>query len=189
MLAHEAISAASQRRLEVKVRTRKLLARKASNRELQNQLNRSVSELDDKIKAVDDKAEVDVAREELEAMITEDWDPTGKLRAMLLRLTWHSVATYDPSEDYVGGTNNGGYGGATMRFAPESKDLRNRGLLEAAQRMLEPIKAKHPKLSYADLWVLAAYVTVSSLGGPRIQFSAGRFDAKDGAKCPRAARY
>jgi catalase (peroxidase I) len=67
-----------------------------------------------------------------------------------LKLTWHSVATYDRhSEDHttIGGTNNGGYGGATMRFQPESDDLNNRGLLEIAERVLNPIKTKHPKVN------------------------------------------
>lgn len=189
MLAHEAISAASRRRLEVKVRTRKLLARKASNREIQNELNRKVSELGESVKAAEEPVEFDVVRKELESMITDKWDPTGKLRAMLMRLTWHSVSTYDSSNDNIGGLNNGGYGGSTMRFSPERDDHLNRGLLQVAERVLGPIKAKHPKLSHADLWVLASYVTISSLGGPRIDFVGGRFDAKDGSKCPRTARF
>jgi len=41
-----------------------------------------------------------------------------------------------------------------------------------------------PRLSQADLWVLAAYVAVEVLGGPRIAFTGGRFDAKDGSRAP-----
>lgn len=40
-----------------------------------------------------------------------------------------------------------------MRFAPESTDGANAGL-EHARAFLEPIKAKHSWISYADLWTV-----------------------------------
>lgn len=38
-----------------------------------------------------------------------------------------------------------------MRFKPEAEDSANAGL-EVARAVLEPVKAKHPWISYADLW-------------------------------------
>ena len=32
--------------------------------------------------------------------------------------------------------------------------------------LLAPLKAKHPNISHADLWALAANVAVQELGGP-----------------------
>ena len=101
--------------------------------------------------------------------------------------------TYDggfPSDDNSlaqglpsGGTNNCGLGGATLRFEPEaSGDPQNHGLNKAAALLWSKVRGKHPRLSQADLWVLAAYVAVEVLGGPRIEFTGGRFDAKDGSR-------
>jgi catalase (peroxidase I) len=39
-----------------------------------------------------------------------------------------------------------------MRFNTELRDGANAGL-EKVQKFLEPIKHKHPDLSYSDLWV------------------------------------
>ena len=39
-----------------------------------------------------------------------------------------------------------------MRFNAELKDGANSGL-EKVQKFLEPIKKKHPEVSYGDLWV------------------------------------
>ena len=49
---------------------------------------------------------------------------------------------------------NGGSDGATMRFKPESDHGGNAGL-QHARALLEPIKRKHPNLSYADLYILS----------------------------------
>ena len=45
-----------------------------------------------------------------------------------------------------------------MRFAPEKDDPENVGLAHAI-KLLDPIYAKYKGLSYADLWILAAYVS------------------------------
>ena len=50
------------------------------------------------------------------------------------------------------------------------------GLAEARKR-LEPIKAQFPGLSYADLWILASYVAIEDMGGPKMPFRAGRSHA------------
>jgi len=74
-----------------------------------------------------------------------------------------------------------------MRFAPESKDGANAGL-DKARAFLEPIKAQFPGISYADLWTLAASVAIEEMGGPKIDWRAGRTDYTDGAKCPPVGR-
>ena len=53
-----------------------------------------------------------------------------------------------------------------------------------------PIRWLNPQLSYADIWVLAGYVAVQALGGPRIEFRAGRTDVHTGgpANCPPEER-
>merc|ERR1719273_2511830 len=74
-----------------------------------------------------------------------------------------------------------------MRFEPEMKDGANAGL-EHARNKLEKIKEKYPDISYADLWILASYVAIEEMGGPRIEFQPGRSDAKDGSACPVTGR-
>lgn len=109
------------------------------------------------------------------------WDD-GSLAPVLIRLAWHSSGTYDASTR-TGGSNNGGRGGATMRFGSEASDPENAGL-DLAQAKLEGVKAAHPGLSYADLWVLASYVAIEHTGGPKMTFVPGRKDAVDGSACP-----
>lgn len=62
-----------------------------------------------------------------------------------LRLAWHASGTYDKNH------KDGGSDGATMRYKAEAEDPANAGL-EHARTFLEPIKAKHTWISYADLW-------------------------------------
>ena len=63
-----------------------------------------------------------------------------------------------------------------MRFAPESGHGANAGL-DVAREKLEPIKAKHPWITYSDLWILAAICAIQEMGGPKIPFRPGRKDA------------
>ena len=65
-----------------------------------------------------------------------------------------------------------------MRFAPESKHGANAGL-DVARGLLEPIKKRHPALSYADLWQFAAVVAIEQMKGPKIAFRPGRVDKTD----------
>jgi len=109
-----------------------------------------------------------------------DWDDSS-WGPVLVRLGWHASGTYCAA-DGTGGSN-----GATMRFEPESADGANAGL-EFARNKLEAIKEKYPEISYADLWILASYVAIEEMGGPRIEFKAGRSDAKDGSECPVVGR-
>lgn len=109
----------------------------------------------------------------MEVMDSPDWDD-GSYAPILIRLAWHSAGTYC-AKDGTGGSN-----GATMRFSKEANDPDNAGL-EVARKLLEPVKAKHPEISYADLWVLAAYCAIEHTGGPSIPFVGGRKDAEEKA--------
>jgi cytochrome c peroxidase len=62
-----------------------------------------------------------------------------------------------------------------MRLAPESNWGCNAGL-DVARKFLEPIKAKHPHLSHADLWTLAGATAVEAMGGPAVPWRGGRTD-------------
>jgi cytochrome c peroxidase len=93
----------------------------------------------------------------------------GSYGPLFVRLAWHASGTYDKN------TNSGGSNGATMRFEPESADGANAGLA-LARDLLEPIKEKYPKISYADLWTLAGVVAIKEMGGPSIPWHPGRRD-------------
>ena len=105
----------------------------------------------------------------------EQRDDGTSVAGTLIRLAWHSCGTYQQSD------NSGGSNGAKMRFAPEAKYGTNAGL-DKARALLEPIKAQHPTLSYADLYTLAGVVAVEEAGGPKIPFALGRVDDVDGSK-------
>jgi len=107
----------------------------------------------------------------LRIMDSPDWDD-GSYAPLLIRLAWHSSGTYS-AHDGTGGSN-----GATMRFALEANDPENAGLAKARE-YLESVKQKHKGLSYADLWILAAYVAIEHTGGPEIEFKGGRVDAPE----------
>lgn len=100
-----------------------------------------------------------------------DYDD-GSYGPLLVRLAWHSSGSYS-SYDGTGGSNN-----ATMRFSPE-KDYGGNAGLGLARNLLEPIKAKHPGLSYADLYTLSGVVAVEEMGGPQIEWRSGRVDSVD----------
>ena len=93
-----------------------------------------------------------------------------------MRLAWHASGTYDKE------TKTGGSNGATMRFKPESSHEANAGL-SIAREILEPIKAKHPKISYSDLWTLAGVAAIQEMGGPIIKWRPGRKDAETEVSC------
>mmetsp|Transcript_65036 Transcript_65036/g.209530 ORF Transcript_65036/g.209530 Transcript_65036/m.209530 type:complete len:520 (+) Transcript_65036:79-1638(+) len=111
----------------------------------------------------------EVREDLIKLMDSPDWDD-GSYAPLLIRLAWHSSGTYS-KKDGSGGSN-----GATMRHAVEANDPENAGLGKARE-YLEQIKDKYKGLSYADLWILAAYVAIEHTGGPRIEFKGGRVDA------------
>lgn len=75
----------------------------------------------------------------------------GSYGPVFVRLAWHAAGTYDKK------SGTGGSNGATMRHAAEAGHGANAGL-DVARKVLERVKAKHPGLSYADLWSLAGVV-------------------------------
>lgn len=95
----------------------------------------------------------------------------------MLRLAWHDAGTYDVN------TKTGGPNGS-IRFEEEYTHAANAGL-KIAIDLLEPIKAKHPRITYADLYQLAGAVAVEVTGGPTIDFVPGR---RDSSVCPREGR-
>lgn len=57
-----------------------------------------------------------------------------------------------------------------------------------ARQALEKVKEKFPGITYADLYTLAGVVAVEEMGGPTINWSAGRTDADSGKACPPDGR-
>ena len=41
--------------------------------------------------------------------------------------------------------------------------------LGIARNLLEPIKAKHPNVTYGDLYILAGIVAIEEMGGPKVK--------------------
>ncbi|EFX03267.1 cytochrome c peroxidase [Grosmannia clavigera kw1407] len=99
----------------------------------------------------------------------------GSYGPVLLRLAWHASGTYDKA------TGTGGSNGATMRFAPESQHDANNGLINARD-FLEPVHAKFPWISYADLWIIGGIAAIQEMSGPKVPFRPGRTD-KDFTGC------
>lgn len=105
----------------------------------------------------------------------------NKLGPVLIRLAWHEAGTWD--KDKKDGFPND----ASMQFAPECKHAANAGL-DGARKALEPIFKKHPGLTRADLWTLAACIAVEEMGGPTIKWRSGRTDASGPEQCPPDGR-
>lgn len=95
----------------------------------------------------------------------------------MLRLAWHDAGTYDAT------TKTGGPDGS-IRNEVEYKHGANSGL-KIAIDLCEEIKARHPKITYADLYQLAGVVAVEVTGGPTIDFVPGR---KDSLSSPEEGR-
>lgn len=116
--------------------------------------------------------EIERARRDLRALIS-----SKNCAPIMLRLAWHDAGTYDKN------TKTGGPNGS-VRFEEELGHAANAGL-KIAVDLLEPIKQKHPRITYADLYQLAGVVAVEVTGGPTIDFVPGR---KDSAACPKEGR-
>ncbi|CAD5171515.1 unnamed protein product [Musa acuminata subsp. malaccensis] len=116
--------------------------------------------------------EIEKARRDLRALIS-----SKNCAPIILRLAWHDAGTYDVK------TKTGGPNGS-IRFEEEYSHGSNAGL-EIAIDLLEPVKAKHPKITYADLYQLAGVVAVEITGGPTVPFAPGR---KDSSVCPEEGR-
>lgn len=105
--------------------------------------------------------------------------PSFSLCASLFTLPcrWHDAGTYDVN------TRTGGANGS-IRHEEEYNHGSNAGL-KIAIDLLDPIKAKYPKVTYADLYQLAGVVAVEVTGGPTVEFIPGR---RDSSVCPREGR-
>ena len=104
---------------------------------------------------------------ELRTLVSEQ-----KCGSMLMKLSFHDAATFSAAEG-DGGPN------AALRHpdAGEGTWPANDGLAEAALTLLEPLKARHPNISRADLWAFAANVALEAMGGPAVLTRFGRRDA------------
>ena len=130
------------------------------------------------------KTDLKKVREAIVEVIENDAEKRGdgtSLYGTMIRLAWHCSGTYS-CQDGSGGSN-----GARMRFEPECSWGANAGL-GVARAALEPVKAKFPDLSYADLYTYAGVVAVEEAGGPTIPFRTGREDAADGSTSPPDGR-
>jgi len=116
--------------------------------------------------------DVECVRRDIEELITNNM-PLGP---MFVRLAWHEAGSWDSHK------KDGAPNSASMRFRPECNYGGNKGL-NVPRDALEPIKRKYPTISYADLWVLAAYTAIEYMGGQAIPFRWGREDAKNGSVC------
>ncbi|RDW65411.1 putative cytochrome-c peroxidase [Coleophoma crateriformis] len=120
-------------------------------------------------------------KKDIEALMHQPEYDDGSAGPVLVRLAWHSAGTYDAE------TDTGGSNGAGMRYEAEGGDPANAGL-QHARVFLEPVKAKHPWITYADLWTLAGVVAIQQMGGPTIPWQGGRTDYVDDSKIPPRGR-
>jgi cytochrome c peroxidase len=98
----------------------------------------------------------------------ENWDD-GSWGPVFVRLAWHAAGTYDAK------TKRGGSEGSLMRFHPEKDWAANAGLAFGRSR-LESVKKEFPDISFADLWSFAGSVAIEEMGGPVLNWRAGRKD-------------
>ncbi|KAF6255299.1 L-ascorbate peroxidase [Scenedesmus sp. NREL 46B-D3] len=127
------------------------------------------------------KKDYGAVRKAIEDLLDADDYDDGSYGPVLVRLAWHASGTY------CAASNTGGSNGATMRFAPESDHGANAGLT-VARKLLDPVKAAHPWISYADLWTLAGAVAIEAMGGPTIPWRPGRVDKTGTSDCPPDGR-
>ncbi|XAR73757.1 L-ascorbate peroxidase [Bertholletia excelsa] len=116
--------------------------------------------------------EIERARRDLRALIS-----SKNCAPIMLRLAWHDAGTYDTK------TKTGGPNGS-IRNVTELNHAANNGL-KIAIDLCEPVKARHPTITYADLYQLAGVVAVEVTGGPAIDFVPGR---KDSMESPEEGR-
>ncbi|EGE78117.1 heme-binding peroxidase [Blastomyces dermatitidis ATCC 18188] len=123
----------------------------------------------------------DAVRKDIIAEMKKPGYDDGSAGPVFVRLAWHSSGTYDKE------TDTGGSNGAGMRYEGEGGDPANAGL-EHARTFLEPIKKRHPWITYSDLWTLAGVVAIKAMGGPDVPWKPGRTDFVDDSKIPPRGR-
>eukprot|EP00611_Tribonema_gayanum_P003655 TRINITY_DN128_c4_g1_i1.p1 TRINITY_DN128_c4_g1~~TRINITY_DN128_c4_g1_i1.p1 ORF type:complete len:344 (+),score=109.27 TRINITY_DN128_c4_g1_i1:51-1034(+) len=99
-----------------------------------------------------------------------------------VRLAWHDSGTFTAAKAGQSFASAGGANGS-IRFDPEIKHGANAGLSKGL-KLLEPIKASCPSVSWADLLQMASAEFVVMAGGPRIAMRYGRVDAVGPDDCP-----
>lgn len=130
------------------------------------------------------RVDYSAVKSEIAKLIEEDAekrDDGTSLVGTFVRLAWHSSGTYS-IKDGCGGSNGG-----RLRFNPEANWGANAGL-GIARDALEPVKAKYPGITYADLYTLAGVTAVEESGGPEIQWRSGRTDMESGKTSPPDGR-
>ena len=100
-----------------------------------------------------------------------------------VRLAWHDSGTYDCT---VGSWPSCGGANGSIRFAAELGHGANAGLAKGINVYLQPIKKRHPAVSWADLIQMGSALAVRQAGGPRIPMRYGRIDTASEAQCPAA---
>ena len=124
---------------------------------------------------------LDVVRNDIVSVIEEDMTRRGdgtSLIGTFVRLAWHCSGTYS-AVDQTGGSQGG-----RIRFTPERTWGANAGL-DIPMKALEPIKQRHPKLTYADLYTFAGVVSAEYAGSHHIPYKLGRIDFDDGETSPQ----
>eukprot|EP00966_Prymnesium_polylepis_P272683 6300022-Prymnesium_polylepis.1 len=111
----------------------------------------------------------------LVADITKLLRDNPKQAPLLMHLSFHDAASYSAAR-------GGGKPNSALRFTDggEGKFAANKSVIETS-KLLAPIRANHPAISHADLWVLAANVALEHMGGPKVPTRFGRLDAASSA--------
>ncbi len=89
-------------------------------------------------------------------------DRSTREAAEILVLQWLLEAA-PRARSYDKESKTGGSNGATMRY--KEGDYGANAGLKVARDLLEPIKAKFPWISYADLWTLGGVTSIEEMGG------------------------